>query len=34
VAALTAALEGKLASPVEVIRLEPLPAGNEIQGSL
>ena len=34
VAALNAALEGKLASPVEVVRLEPLPAGTELQGSL
>lgn len=34
VAALNHALEGKLARPVEVTRLEPLPAGDEIQGSL
>jgi quinol monooxygenase YgiN len=34
VAALNAALDGRLARPVDVTRLEPLPAGNEIQGSL
>jgi hypothetical protein len=34
VAALNKALEGKLARPVEVTRLEPLPAGDEIQGQL
>ncbi|PWC07567.1 putative quinol monooxygenase [Mycetocola zhujimingii] len=34
VAALNTALEGKLARPVEVTRLEPLPAGDEIQGQL
>jgi quinol monooxygenase YgiN len=34
VAALNAALAGKLARPVEVTRLEPLPAGTEIQGTL
>jgi quinol monooxygenase YgiN len=34
VAALNASLEGKLAGPVEVTRLEPLPAGTEIQGQL
>ncbi|AWB85690.1 putative quinol monooxygenase [Mycetocola zhujimingii] len=34
VAALNIALEGKLARPVEVTRLEPLPAGDEIQGQL
>ena len=34
VAALNEALAGKLASPVEVIRLEPLPAGTEMQGAL
>lgn len=34
VAALNAALEGKLARPVDVTRLEPLPAGTELQGTL
>ncbi|RLP73537.1 antibiotic biosynthesis monooxygenase [Mycetocola manganoxydans] len=34
VAGLNASLEGKLARPAEVTRLEPLPAGTEIQGSL
>lgn len=34
VATLNAALAGKLAVPVEVIRMEPLPAGTEMQGSL
>ncbi|RLQ82828.1 putative quinol monooxygenase [Mycetocola zhadangensis] len=34
VAALNASLQGKLARPVEVTRLEPLPAGSEIQGEL
>jgi quinol monooxygenase YgiN len=34
VAALNASLEGKLARPVEVTRLAPLPAGTEIQGTL
>lgn len=34
VAALIAALDGLLAAPVVVTRLIPLPAGNEIQGSL
>ncbi len=34
VAALNAALEGKLAKPVEVTRLVPLPAGTPQQGTL
>ncbi|MET4638401.1 putative quinol monooxygenase [Mycetocola sp. 2940] len=34
VAALNASLEGKLARPVDVTRLVPLPAGTEIQGTL
>jgi quinol monooxygenase YgiN len=34
VRALNASLEGRLASPVEVTRLVPLPAGNEEQGQL
>jgi len=34
VAALNASLEGKLARPVEVTRLEPLPAGTDLQGTL
>ncbi len=34
VAALNASLEGKLAKPVEVTRLVPLPAGTPEQGAL
>ncbi|MET1051289.1 MAG: putative quinol monooxygenase [Mycetocola sp.] len=34
VAQLNAALAGKLASPVEVTRLQPLPAGTDMQGTL
>lgn len=34
VAALNASLEGKLASPVDVTRLKPLPAGTREQGTL
>ncbi|MCU1639244.1 MAG: antibiotic biosynthesis monooxygenase [Microbacteriaceae bacterium] len=34
VAALNASLEGKLARPVQVTRLTPLPAGTRIQGTL
>ena len=34
VAALNASLEGKLARPVEVTRLVPLPAGTDLQGVL
>ena len=34
VAALGAALEGKLARPIEVTRLVPLPAGTDLQGVL
>jgi quinol monooxygenase YgiN len=33
-AELNASLEGKLASPVEVTRLEPLAAGTDLQGTL
>lgn len=34
VAALNLALDGLLQRPVEVTRLQPLPAGSEIQGAL
>ena len=34
VAALNASLEGKLARPIEVTRLSPLPAGSPAQGTL
>lgn len=34
VAALNVALDGLLQRPVEVTRLQPLPAGSEIQGAL
>lgn len=34
VAALVAALDGHLAQPVEVVRLEPIPIGDPAKGSL